>query len=193
MFSVRANVNFVCSLSFQVKFNWNVFKWNSNLLLFESINLPNSIDTSLAELIIKSNTLSYGIYRFNSTIDLVIIDPNGIKVIRKENQVYLRIIDSGIIVYALPDGILELTLGSLQSLDLNPIEYSYDLDYLIDVRQLQFNFYCLVNSNKLIWKTGLSYPRINMSTIDLYQFKILNNSQLMNENTTCFDSPGMSI
>jgi hypothetical protein len=193
MFSIRATVNFVCSLSFSIKFNWNIFKWNAATNLFELIDISNSTNTLLAELAIKSNTLPYGIYTFNSIIDIIVNDTNMLREIKRTNQGYLRIIDSGIIVYALPNGVLDTALGNLQSLDLNPTEYSYDIDNLIDIKQLRFKFYCLVNPNKFIWQTGLNYPRINTTVVDLYQFKILNDSQLMNENTTCFNSPSMSF
>jgi hypothetical protein len=138
------------------------------------LDLSKNPSALTGELIFAENALDYGLYEFQFSINLTSI--SGI--FQNSIRTYARIVPSGVIVFALENGMNEIKVGSNQRFFLKPAVYSYDLDNLIPPSQLNFTYYCqVVRSN--------SKNQNVQNQIDLETFKI-NNKLLMNRNETCF-------
>ena len=86
------------------------------------------------ELIIKSNTLHYGTYKIVYWV-YVKIDVGYLTDIKNEIEylveTYFKIVPSGIAVFFLQNALDFIKLGNKQTLELNPIKYAYDMDFLV--------------------------------------------------------------
>jgi hypothetical protein len=109
---------------------------------------------------------------------------------------YIEIVPSGLIVTAFEgqfqDGTFEISRGTNQTITLDPVKYSIDLDGLVNKKTLKFWYYCRLIQNE----TELEYPRNSMNKlVDL--LTIQNNYDndteirglLYNNSNSCFKSP----
>lgn len=110
------------------------------------ISLDGNPTLEYPELIILSNSMYYGSYKVFYWINLK-IDTGYLTNIKNEFGsvlvTYFDISPGGIAVFGLENGLSYIKVGMEQSLDLNPLKYSYDMDFLVSMNSLDFNFYCL--------------------------------------------------
>ena len=110
---------------------------------------------------------------------------NDGSVFANDISTYVQVIPTGLVVYALQNGIQSILIGSNQTLIFNPVLYSFDMDNFVSPQLLEFKFFCQkVNSSAIM-------ENIENSHIDLYQYKMNNSVMEMFSNLTCFDSNGI--
>ena len=140
----------------------------------KTISLGEILKKTSTVLVIQKNTLAYGVYEFKFVV--AISFANGTRLSNSANT-YIRIVPSGLGVFALPNGISSIVIGSQQSFTLNPAAYSIDIDNVISPAFLKYTFYCRTRS----MATNQLASGIYM---DLLEYE---NSQLpMASNQTCF-------
>ena len=91
-------------------------------------------------------------------------------------------------VSSLQNGITSLSIGTQQTLSLEPDVYSVDFDNLKSSSQMKFQFYCRTLSNGITYN---QYPTTAYNTlIDLYQLKYnaTYSSYPLSSINTCFNS-----
>lgn len=112
-------------------------------------------------------------------------------------QSFFEVDPSGLVIssiYGSTSGSYEMAIGTNQSLTLDPVRYSYDIDSLANISALSFQFFCKVIDNGVEY----SYPQIYYND-DLDLFTLLSNYSSNpsipqffdpNNNHTCFISTG---
>lgn len=142
--------------------------------------------SSSSELVIKSDTLDYGIYKIVYNVTQLKNDLEGLNFFNTFDYSYFNIIPTGLAVYGLPNGVTKISIGYSQTLELDPSSYSIDFDSLLDLTSLDFKFYCRVIDNSIITN---DFPSLLNQTLDLSSIKNDANIELSN-NLTCFSSRG---
>jgi hypothetical protein len=164
-----------CSDLSNVK-NWLLFRIDPLTGLIQNqIQLFDNPTIYYSELVIKPNTLDYGLYRVIYRVNMS--GEPGFDVFVAEVDTYLKIQPSGIIIRAMSDNSVEITRGFAQSIELNPTLHSYDLDDYLHFSQLKFKFDCVVIED------GIEITPKNSH--DLLAYK-LNNQLEMSSNLSCF-------
>lgn len=155
---------FVCPYSYTISYMWTVYQLKtsstvstntldtSGLAVRSRINLPgrtvdpytqlnltNPTMTTLA-FTLPGNLLDYGNYRIGFSVSIYVESLN--QYFTANDWTYLQIIPSGIIVSVLPNSVSQITIGSVQSLTLDPVLYSSDRDGIVSMSSLSFKFYC---------------------------------------------------
>ena len=140
------------------------------------IDLTSNPTSSSTELLIRENTLEFGLYHFHLKV-IVIFNTN--KNVTNTDETFIEIIPTGLAVFALENGVSSTLIGSQQALTLSPGVFTKDMDEIITSDKLTFKFYC---------KTINSYSKNEISSsIDLAIYK--NNATLeLIRNQTCFGS-----
>ena len=139
LFTVSTNETSQCELEYTSKKSWELIKYDDSTQQYSiNIDLSQNPTSSLNELVVHPNTLSYGLYKFNFTIRIQTVNFTKFNSI----QTYIEIIPTGLVIFALPNGISQVLIGSSQSVSLMPSLYSYDIDQIINVSSLIFRFYC---------------------------------------------------
>jgi len=179
LISLNTACYFMCNLSYTITYRWKLTYINSTSN--KDIDLSSNPTWQSTILVIQANTLVYGLYSFNFQTNVSISSNNVL--LTNNITTYVQIVSTGLAVYGLQNGINGLSIGTQQTLNLNPALYSFDMDNLIQPSSLQFKFFCYTI-------TAGSNIAVNTSqSIDLLTYK--NNSQLqINRNTTCFSSSG---
>ena len=189
LFTLVSTTTLNCVFTLANKKEWLIFLVNSSDgSILSQVNLATNPTTSFAELVIQPNSLNFGLYKF--VYKVTMLDGVYNNLYASEVATYIRIKPAGIIVSSIANsiggGTLETNLGLSQSLVLNPVSYSYDLDGIVKASSLSFKFYCQVIENGI--EKGYAKMGFN-SNIDLYSFKYNNNLPVsMSNNFTCFDS-----
>lgn len=110
---------------------------------------------------LPSNTLDYGLFKVVFTSTITLSDSTQLT---GQDVTYVKVIPTGINVYALANSVTSLTVGSLQGLTLDPVQYSVDTDGVVAMSSLTFKFYChLVNSSQV----GVNFLLSGASNQDL--------------------------
>ena len=135
---------------------------SSNNVL-SAFSLTNNPSASSAQLVLPSNSLSYGIYAIKYTATLNVITANP-SVHTSSLTVYVKVLPAGIVVRGLSNGVQSTTIGNSQSISIEPAIFSYDLDSTANIKTLPYKFYCRqVNSG-----VYGSYPTYaNLTMMDL--------------------------
>jgi hypothetical protein len=103
-----------------------------------------------------------------------------------EVSTFIEIIPAGIVVFNFDEGLSQVSIGTQQSIDLLPSQYSYDIDGTQDISELNFKFYCQVIDGGV----AKNYPSMFVGVYDdLLKFKEGLSNIPMYHNSTCFDSP----
>lgn len=159
---------------------WYIYGINeSDGNILKDINISNNPTVNSAELVIQPNSLEYGLYKFVYKIKML----DGLEDFQKEIYHYIKIVPSGIVVRTLANGMFSISRGLEQSISLNPLLYSYDLDEVILMDKLKFNFYCsVVQSGILVKQPFVGFNR----KIDLLSLK--NEPYLFSNEISCFNS-----
>ena len=175
MFSISTATYFWCNLTYTQTFKWFLNKIYSNSS--QSVDLSSNPSSISSEIVIKPNTLDYGVYEFICQVNILLTDSG--KVYTNNASTFIQIIPTGLVVYTLQNGIQSISIGFEQSLNLSPPKYSFDYDNLAQIKNLTFKFYCSpINSNS-----------IDVSkSIDLASLK--RNSSLIQ---ACFSSEGFKL
>ena len=113
----------------------------------------------------------------------------GIASFQESVDTYVKIIPTGIGVFAFENGIAEQTIGTGQFLVLDPGQYSFDFDEIYNARQLKYRYFCRIVINGL----PQSYPSDTLSwSMDLKQLKKNSSTVYVTAATTCFNTTGVS-
>lgn len=182
MFKILSKTVIQCEQYYSISFLWKIYKLNqSNLSQPGSeINITNNPTLIKTELTIIGNTFEYGLYYFLFTVTIQINVGNYTNIqsiFESEAYTYIKIIPSGIIVSGLPNSNNYLIIGKSQSVDINPVLNSFDMDYLIKTTQLKFKFFCF------------QIDKLQTLPSDLRTFDTSDSNDLYNNrNNPCFPS-----
>lgn len=182
LFSIASTTFIYCNTNYTTKYTWTVKKVNkTNSEILSSINLSSNPTSQSPELVIKRNTLDYGLYNFK--LNLVVCF-NTINQVTSEDEIFIEIIQTGLVIFGAQYGVSNFQIGSKQTFYLNPSVYSFDLDSVITPDQLSYLYYCTT-------KGSLNKNGISQSSIDLYTYQ---NSVLnLDRNQTCFGSKSKNL
>lgn len=172
-----------------IKKKWTIYAMFPNKTICnKSIELINNPTIHTYNLVIKSNTLEYGLYQLKFHVELLVNLER--KSVGYENliETHIEVVPGGIAVFSLENGLDSLRIGTEQSIKFDTIKYAYDMDFLYDIRNLEkLNFYCFKMNIKRINDTfninEKRFEEITTQGQDLANFK--KNSILYNE---CIDN-----
>ena len=187
-FTIPGTITPKCSEAYSITFKWKMFKLNLNGSETEiSIESNPSVDTLL--LIIKENSLFFGIYRFeleaNMTVDTGYIQ-NIKNLFTNSTKAYVQIMPTGMEIYTLENNLNFLKIGYNQSFEIEPSKFSLDYDQIAKFNELEFEFFCFIrNKNENFELLNLKNFTLNKSLFDFYQ-----NSTPLNE---CFTDTSKKI
>ena len=140
-FSVVGLTILDCRISLKNLKQWKVHFINPNDGSFIKYKDLSTISSSAsAEVLIPSNFLDYGTYRFIYQVTMI----GDINSLPEAIDSFIEIIPTGIAVFPFSGGIKELTIGRGQSIELDPGRYSYDFDDLLIGTQLDYKFFCRI-------------------------------------------------
>lgn len=143
---MATNTTYNCFIRYKATHLWRIYKISSfnNSLTYTEVFLPNNPTIYASNLAVTPNVLAYGlhlaVYEVTMTTDLGNSKYWGYK---SKAETYLKITNSKIIVYGLENGNDDVYIGYNQDIELNPLEYSFDLDQLTPMSEVKFEFYCL--------------------------------------------------
>ena len=181
-FTIASTTFIYCNTNYQTKYNWTVKKLNKTTLEFiSSINLSENPTSTSSELLIQRNTLDYGLYNFKLSL---VVYFNTINQVTNEAEVFIEIIQTGLVIFGAQYGVSNFKIGSKQTFYLNPSVYSFDLDSVITPDKLSFLYYC--TTKRSLNKNGLSQSGIDLYT---YQNSVIN----LDRNQTCFGSKSKNL
>ena len=148
---------------------WEIYKLDENTGAEEKIIPIESNPTkNYADLVLKANTLEYGLYRLVYSVKMLCI-----QTLTAQVDTYLRIIPTGLVLSSLRlaqpmyGGSIEITLGLNQTVVFDPILHSFDIDLLADITRLAFKYTCqIVDSN-----SPQGYPQASNETFYLDDLK----------------------
>lgn len=181
-FSVYTYIFYQCSFNFTNKMFWEINKVDSyNQIIIEKMNLTNNPSSQTQQIFLSNTFLSKALYQFTFTVTIFIKPVNKSEFnITNKIVTYIRIVSPDIIVWGLPKGVSQITIGSLQSQMLSPYLYSTQIGSTTLPNNLIFKFYCTV----IDYSTSVTYTSNNQNK-DLWTYKYTT-SPTMGENSTCF-------
>ncbi|CAF1080145.1 unnamed protein product, partial [Brachionus calyciflorus] len=182
-FSIIGITKVNCKKSFKNLRKWSLFSIReSNGRIIREISITSNPTSSFTELVIPSNSLSYGLYKFVYKVQM--FDTNSdLAAFQIDVDHYVKIVPSGIVVQLFPGGMTNIRRGLDQNIILDPTIYSYDLDSYFSVKNLKFKFYCSIIEDGIIIKS----PLISLNKfIDLESIKF--NYTRNFSSISCFDS-----
>lgn len=182
IFSIIGITNINCQKSLKNLKNWFVYLVNiSDGSVIKQVDISKNPTVNNAELVIPPNSLEYGTFKFVYKVAMT-DGVNNLEAFQTEIDHYIKIVESGIIVQAFENGISIIKRGTGQTIVLDPVLYSYDLDATYPMKSLKFKFYCSVVENGIVIKKP--YTALN-NKIDLLSMKT--NPSLFNSNISCFE------
>ena len=178
LFSIPSTAAFFCNTDFSQNYVWTLTQLDETTLKpTASVSLASNPTSTSPELVIKENTLDYGLYLFDLKVT-VKYNTNSFK--SANSSTYIKIIPTGLAVFAIENGVSTVLIGSNQAFNLQPTVYSFDMDNLIKADKLSFVYYCRTAN-----QSG-SNNVLNSQT-DLKSFKS-NANLVMDRNQNCFGS-----
>lgn len=164
---------------------WKLYQIDSNGTILKTFGLENITNTwNKSDLVIQPNTLDYGLYKF--IFEVTQYDNITAKIGNSSQiETYIKIVQTDLGIFGLPGGMSQVSIGSAQSIHLNPANYSLDYDFNSNLNKLKFNFSCrAIDSYSIIVDNTTNetvpyfvyYPWKNTSSIDF------------NPQTDCFSS-----
>jgi len=139
LFSISSIIYFYCSnVTFTSTNTWRLNQVDAKLIPIKAIDLSANPTSGSTELVIKENTLDYGLYQFTLQVD---VSFNGL-IVSSSAQTYVQIIPTGLAVFALENGVSSVLVGSKQAFNLNPSLYTFDMDGIVTPDKLSFVYYC---------------------------------------------------
>ena len=182
MIVLETNLTLSCGNNLNNVKQWTIYQINPKTGdLLNQIHMLDNPTFQYSELVIQPGILSYGLYQFTYNVTM-----EG-SIFSSQVEHYIKIVPSGIVVFSMKGGIAEITRGLSQTIVLNPLKYSYDVDKITTPDKLIFKYYCQSVDNGI----PNGYPMSSFTDmIDLVSFQ--NNSFpgfKMTNNQTCFDNP----
>ena len=178
MLTVSSVISFYCNTNFTYQNIWTLTQVSpKNLAPVSIINLSQNPTSQSSELVIKENTLGYGLYMFQFQ---VVVSFNGMSQISSNVAVtYMQVIPTGLAVFSIANGVSYVLIGTNQLFSLQPSVYSVDLDNIVVPSQLTFAYYC--KTVNLSDPNSMNAPA---SQFDLLSYKT--NQAVLNWNPDCF-------
>ena len=174
--TLSTNVVMNCYESFTYAKRWYIYQLDETTKQIKNeIDLANNPTFTLSELVLRENTLDYGLFKAVHEINTTC----SVFTFFSRNETFFRIRPSGLFVFGIQNAVTSILIGSDQRFYLNASNYSIDYDEIINPADLNYRYYC-----KTLDLTNQSYE---MQIIDLYSFQA-NSSLVMNRNKTCFSS-----
>jgi hypothetical protein len=136
-------IYFECSLDFTNDKLWSVSKVDQltgNLI--KNIDVTSNPTKLNSELVINSNTLDYGVYRFYFKNGIYFYESAQYKTVSSEIETFIEIIPTGLLVFGFTNGVSYMSFGLEQEIEINPGLNSIDLDSIIQPSGLNYTFYC---------------------------------------------------
>ena len=179
LFSVSTVISFYCNCNFTYQNKWTLTQVDPQTLkILKLIDLTKNPTSKLSELVIKENSLAYGLYKFRYHVEVTF---NGISQIASNvAETFIQIIPTGLAVFAIKNGVSSVLLGSLQSFNLQPSVFSMDYDNVTQPNKLKFVYYC-----RTVNQSDTSSFTSSSNQIDLFTYKY-NSSLIMNKRLNCF-------
>ena len=179
LFTVSSVISFYCNTNFTYQNIWTLTQVDPRTLAALSIiDLSANPTSILSELVIKENSLAYGLYKFQFQV-MVTFNGNS-QISSNLAETYIQIIPTGLAVFAIENGVSSVLIGTKQSFALQPSVFSLDFDNIIQPSKLNFAFYC--KTVNLSDPNSINTPA---STIDLLSYKN-NQALIMDRNLNCF-------
>jgi hypothetical protein len=178
--------NFQTSIQFNYPENYTIsHEWKFFLLDDTSFTVLNQVNVPIIEsinplsIVIEKNKMFYGLYKIMLLFDIDM--SNKMQIFQEEVLTYVKIVPTGLNIYALEHGIPFYTIGRLQTIQLIPARFSWDPDEITDCGALSYSFYC-----KLVDKTLGHYNFVlnDQSRDDLNSSKLTN----LFSSDSCFTS-----
>lgn len=181
---MSSNFSIDCTENVSPSYKWSIHRVDIDTMSETEFFLSNNPDLYQDTLIITGGRLGFGYHKI-SLYTLVTVDTKNRKNINNQfsatDYAYIRVIPTGIAVFCFDNYNKRFEIGSSQSLVLNPLTYSYDMDFLIDISSLQFKFFCFGINKTQPFPIDKNYFDLK-NTVDLKQ------SQMINSKNECFDS-----
>jgi len=128
---------------------WSIFMVNSMTGIDEKqIYLKTNPTLAYAELVLQPQTLSYGLYRIVFTATHIL--SNITEKLSNSIDTFISIIPSGLVISSLKlsrpmyGGTIEITRGSNQAIQFNPYLFTYDIDGVVVITSLKFEYSCQI-------------------------------------------------
>jgi hypothetical protein len=185
---LQGNTTLDCAVSLSNIKKWSIYQVDSKTgFNIRQIFQTENPSVYKSELVIQPNTLSYGLFKFVFSVKMLhsTIDLSNFK---SEIETFVQIVSSGIVVSVFSGGANKIQIGINQSLALDPVKNSYDMDSLIQMNSLSFRYYCKVLNNQV----SKDYPMRNMNEkLDL--LTIQNGEYNVSSDLTCYNNKGIVL
>lgn len=179
LFSISSIISFYCKTNFTYRNIWTLTQIDPNTFKkLSNIDLSTNPTYRSSELVFVENVLEYGLYIVQYQVTLTF---NGNS--QKSSNIaktYFEIVPTGIVVYAIENGVSGVLIGTKQSFNLRPSVFSMDFDNIVQPTELAFKYFC-----KMVNLSDPNSLNIRASQIDLLSFAN-NDSLIMDRNLNCF-------
>jgi hypothetical protein len=187
LFSLIGLATIICNASLANKKQWFIYCVNPTTGLdLQQMILSANPTINYAELVLQPKTFTTGLYRF--VFSLTMINPDGTALSSQVNS-FVKIIPSGLVLSTLSlnqpmyGGRIEISRGQAQSISFNPFLFTYDIDSIVVITSLTFQYACqLIDSNK-----EQGYPVVPVTNQSVYLSDIKKNNNFYIYNT-CFNN-----
>ncbi|RNA05799.1 polycystic kidney disease 1-like 2 [Brachionus plicatilis] len=141
---IHTDFKFNVDRDFTIRKKWTIFPiFPNKTIKNKSFDLLNNPTVNTYNLVIKSNTLDYGLYLFKLHVELEVNLVNKMTRFEKSIETHVQVLPGGIALFSLENGLEFVRIGTEQGLTFNTIKYAYDMDFIIKIHDLEYvNFYC---------------------------------------------------
>ena len=122
---LSSTLEVTCNSSFQLAYRWRMYHCSSTICATSPIIMNSNLITTSNEYFLPARTLPLGLHQIELLVTMTIPSSTSIY---QSRSIYLLITPSGINANLVPLGTSMITNGLGQDLNLNPGEYSIDLD-----------------------------------------------------------------
>jgi hypothetical protein len=138
--ALSGSVAIACSYTYTTTYAWKMVTVTTGVTTDMTLNQGYSGYNS-GSLVISSNTLPFGTFKFTYTVTLSYA-ANGGGSFTQSATTYAKIVPSGLNVFGFTNGILQQAYGSAQAITVDAGSNTLDLDSLINPASLNYTFYC---------------------------------------------------
>jgi hypothetical protein len=138
--ALSGSVAIACAYTYTTTYTWKMVNVATGVAIDMTSNSGYSGYNS-GTLVISSNTLPFGTFKFNYTVTLS-YTTNGGGTFTQSATTYVVIVPSGLNVFGFTNGILQQAYGSAQSITVDAGSNTLDLDSIINPASLNYTFYC---------------------------------------------------
>lgn len=189
----QATSVYICEQNYTYTTQWVLYLFDSTSNSWNIVEILNNPTVYTTRVALRGNSLIYGIYKLVHLVTFNVSIYSGANInniFNSTSETYINVIPTGIAVFGLANGNDRIIIGTQQSIDLNPVLYSFDMDYLVTTNVLKFKFYCQI----IDWTLDYSNMTINdyflmYNRTDLYKIKSQNDV----EPDSCFVNNGICL